>query len=124
MKHRLVIAIALGVAALGIGSTVAWAATHGSFSGHMGQRHMQQAGNGPMMGSMDRAEMRAFMARIHPGLDAATLEKLTAQCTTATKDVSSMHGSGGMHGMDDVMGGSGYGGMMGGTGSGGMMGTS
>jgi len=118
MKHKLVIAIALGVAVVGIGSTVAWAATHGSFSGHMGQRHMQQAGNAHMMGSMDRADMRAFMARIHPGLDAATFGKLTAQCTKVMKDMSSMHGSGGMHDMDDMMGGSGYGGMMGGSGSG------
>ena len=130
MKHKLVIAIALGVAAVGIGSTVAWAATHGSFSGHMNQRHMQQVGSDHMMGNTDRADMRAFMARIHPGLDAATLDKLTTQCTKAMKDMSSIHGSGGMHDMDDMMGGSGYGGMMGGSGSGspsgggGMMGTS
>ena len=122
MKHKLVIAIAVGVVVLGVGSTVAWAATHGSFSGHMGPGHMQQAGNGHMMGQVSQADMRKYMARIHPGFDAATLDKLAEQCTKAMKDVSSMHGPNGMGDWDDMMGGSSGTGMMGG--SGGMMGGS
>lgn len=126
MKHKLAIAVALGVVVLGVGSTVAWAATHGSFSGHMSSGHMQQSGNGHMMGQVSKADMRASMARIHPGLDAATIDKLAEQCSKAMKDVSSMHGSSGVGDMDDMMGGSSGGGMMGGSGSssgGGMMGT-
>ena len=111
MKHKLAIGIALAVVILGIGSTVAWAATHGSGSGHMGSGHMQ-TGNGHMASQMSQADMRMHMARVHPGVT-ATLDKLAEQCTKAMKDMSSMHGSHAMGDMDDMMGGS----------SGGMMGT-
>ncbi len=119
MKHKLAIALASLVVVVGIGSTVAWAATHGSFSGHMGQGHMQQTGNGHMMGQMDRQAMRALMAKMHPGFDAKTLDELTKQCTQAMKNMSSMHRSvGDMDDMHGINGSSGAGGMMGGSGSG------
>jgi hypothetical protein len=83
---------------------------------------MHQADNGHM-GQMDKADMRAMMARMHRGLDTATLDKLVGQCTKAMKDMSAVHGSSGTGDMDDMMGGSSHGGMMGSS-SGGMMGTS
>ena len=110
MKHKLAIGIGLAVVILGIGSTVAWAATHGS--GHMSSGHMQTS-SGHMMGKMSQADMRAYMARVHPGFDAATLDKLAEQCTKAMKEMSSMHGTNHMGDMDDMMGGSSGGGMMG-----------
>jgi hypothetical protein len=109
MKHKLAIAVAVTVVVVAIGSTVAWAATHGSFSRHMGSGHMQQVA-GSHMGQMSSAEMRALMARVHPGIDRATLEKLAAQCQKAMND-----GMTGMHDADhmgDMMGGSGSTGMM------------
>lgn len=108
MKHTLVTALVAVVAVLAIGTTVAWAAGHSPL-GHMGNGHMQQMGNGHM-GQMDQAAMRALMAKVHPGLDSATLAKLAQQCTAAMN-------AGSMHDSDDM------GGMMGGSGSNGMMGT-
>ena len=123
MKHKLAIGVAVALVVLGIGSTVAWAAAHGSWSGHMGAGHMQQANNGHMMGQMSQADMRSYMARVHPGLDPATLDTLAEQCTKAMQDMSSMHGPNGMGDMDDMMDGSSSHGMMDGS-TAGMMGAS
>lgn len=114
MARNLALAVVALAALLIVGTTVAWAAGHGPFTGSMADHHNGQG----MTAHMTPAQMQQVMTEVHPGFDKATIAKLAEQCTKAMKDGTMPMDA---DDMDDMMGGSNpHGGMMG-PGSSGMM---